>query len=230
MKIENSIALVTGANRGIGAAFVELLLQRGAAKVYAASRRGVAPGVPGAVPLVLDVTDPASVAAAAEQARDVTLLVNNAGIANAQNLVDGDVAKMRAEIDVNVFGTLDVTRAFAPGLGRVGGGGIINVLSAASWFTFPGSGSYAVSKAAQWSLTTGVRMELAGQGTQVLGAHVGMVDTDMSAAIDVEKSSPAEFVSAVLDALENGEIEVTTDDMSRRAKASVAEKPGVFVP
>lgn len=225
MRIENAVALVSGANRGIGKQFARELLERGAAKVYAGARDVTTISAAGVEPITLDVSDPASVTAAAERAGDVTLLVNNAGIAHAQDLLTGDLAKMRTEIETNVFGTLWMVRAFAPALRRGGGGAVVNVLSAASWFTFPGSGSYAVSKAAQWSLTTGLRMELAAQGTQVLGTHVGMVDTDMSAAVEMEKMAPAQFVRLTLDGLEHGEIEVVADEMSRQAKASVAHAP-----
>ncbi|MFG1642800.1 SDR family NAD(P)-dependent oxidoreductase [Amycolatopsis sp. NPDC049252] len=173
MKIENCVALVTGANRGIGEQFARELVERGASRVYAGARDAGAVSVPGVEAVALDITDPASVAAAASLARDVTLLVNNAGVARAQNLVVGDLGKIRDEVETNLFGTLSMIRAFAPILGRNGGGAVVNVLSAASWFTYPGSGSYAVSKAAAWSMTTGVRMELAHQGTQVVGAHVG---------------------------------------------------------
>ncbi len=226
MKIENAVALVTGANRGIGKQFVSALQARGAAKVYAGSRDVSRITTPGVVPLAVDVCDPASVAAAASAAPDVTLLINNAGIAHAQSLIDGDLDRMRAEIDTNLFGTLSVVRAFAPILSSNGGGAIVNVLSAASWFSFPGSGSYAVSKSAQWSLTNGIRLELEPHGTQVVGAHVGMVDTDMSAAVDMEKMDPAEFARITLDGLESGEVEIVADEMSRLAKAAVASTTG----
>lgn len=230
MRIESAVALVTGANRGIGERFARELLARGAAKVYAAARDVGRISVPGVEALALDITDPASVTAAATRAADVTRLVNNAGVAYAQDLVTGDLAKIRGEVETNVFGTLAMIRAFAPVLRRNGGGGVLNVLSAASWFTYPGSGSYAVSKAAEWSLTGGVRMELADQGTQVTGTPVGMVDTDVSAAFDVEKIDPAEFVRITLDGFERGEAEVVADDVSRRVKAAVASPPGAFVP
>ncbi|MBF8188689.1 SDR family oxidoreductase [Nonomuraea sp. K274] len=230
MELSGSIALVTGANRGIGREFARQLLDRGAAKVYATARDATKITVPGVEALSLDITDPDAVAAAAEKAGDVTLLVNNAGIANAEKAVTGDLSRMRAEMETNVFGTLSMIRAFAPVLARHGGGAIANVLSAASWFTYPGSSSYAMSKAAEWSLTNGVRMELQEQGTLVTGVHVGMVDTDMSASLDVEKISAADFVKIVLDELESGPVEIVADDLSRRAKASVAEEPSLFVP
>ncbi|MFI6937105.1 SDR family oxidoreductase [Streptomyces sp. NPDC050287] len=228
--MENTVALVTGTNRGIGQQFARLLLERGAKKVYATARNVERITVPGAVALPLDITDPQSVSAVAEQAQDVTLLVNNAGVAHAQDVVTGDLDKIRAEMETNVFGTLAMVRAFSPVLARNGGGAIVNILSAASWFTYPGSSSYAVSKAAQWSLTNGMRMELRAQGTTVTGVHVGMVDTDMTAALDVEKTDPAEFVRIVLDGLEEGRSEIVADDLSRRAKAALAHEPGLFAP
>lgn len=230
MKIENSVPLVTGANRGIGEQFARRLRERGASKVYAGARDATLVTVPGVEPISLDITDPESVAAAAVLADDVTLLVNNAGVAHAQNLVDGDLDRIRAEIETNVFGTLSMIRAFAPVLARNGGGAIVNVLSAASWFCYPGSSSYAVSKAAQWNVTNGVRMELDAQGTLVVGVHVGMVDTDLTAALDVQKMSPAEFVEIALDGLEDGQVEIIADDLSLRAKAALAGAPGLRVP
>lgn len=230
MKVEGAVALVTGANRGIGQAFARELLARGASKVYAAARDAGRVSVPGVEPVSLDVTDLESVAAAAALASDVSLLVNNAGISLAQELVTGDVARMRQEVETNVFGTLSMIRAFAPVLARNGGGAVVNILSAASWFTYPGSGSYAVSKAAAWSLTNGVRMELDPQGTLVTGVHVGMVDTDMSATVDMAKADPADFVRATLNGIQDGLVEIVTDDLSRRAKAALAGAPGLFAP
>jgi short-subunit dehydrogenase len=228
MIIKDAVALVTGANRGIGEQFVRLLLDRGAAKVYATARDASKIVVPGVEALPLDITDPEAVAAVAARAGDVTLLVNNAGVGYSQNAVTGDLALMRAEMETNAFGTLSMIRAFAPVLARGGGGAIVNVLSAASWFTYPGNSSYAMSKAAAWNLTNGVRQELREQGTLVTGAHVGLVDTDLTAGIDAEKMSAAEFVALVLDAVESGSEEVVADDLAGRAKMSVAAKPGLI--
>lgn len=164
MQIQGSIALVTGANRGLGRHFADQLLERGAAKVYAAARRPELVDLPGVEPLQLDITDPGSVAAAVRTAADATLLINNAGIANTADLLTGDLDLARAEMETNFWGTLTVIRAFAP---QLAGGAILNVLSALSWASFPGSGGYAASKAAEWSLTNGVRLELAAQQTQV---------------------------------------------------------------
>jgi NAD(P)-dependent dehydrogenase (short-subunit alcohol dehydrogenase family) len=228
MKIAGSVALVTGANRGLGARFAEELLRRGAAKVYATARNPASVTVEGVEVLALDLLDQDSIDAAAEVAQDVTLLVNNAGVSTHQNLVRADLAEVRREMDTNFFGTLAVTRAFADVLAAHGGGGIVNVLSALSFFSFPGATSYSASKAAEWSLTAGTRVELASQGTQVLGLHLGGADTDMMAGYDGPLLDPAEVVRAALDGLEAGQVEVLVDDWSRTAKAGVAAEPGAF--
>jgi NAD(P)-dependent dehydrogenase (short-subunit alcohol dehydrogenase family) len=228
MDIAGSVALVTGANRGLGARFAAGLLERGAAKVYAAARNPAAITVPGVEVLALDLLDQASIDAAAEVAQDVTLLVNNAGVSAGQNLVRGDLAEVRRELDTNFFGTLAVTRAFADVLAANGGGAIVNVLSALSFFSFPGATSYSASKAAEWSLTAGTRVELAGQGTQVVGLHLGGADTDMMAGYDGPLLDPADVVRAALDGLEAGQVEVLVDDWSRTAKAGVAAEPAAF--
>jgi NAD(P)-dependent dehydrogenase (short-subunit alcohol dehydrogenase family) len=228
MRISGSVALVTGANRGLGRHFARQLLERGAAKVYATARRPERVDVPGVEVLRLDVTDPASVAAAAQAAPDVTLLVNNAGVLTGANLVTGDLDKIRLEMDTHFYGTLAVVRAFAPILGGNGGGAILNVLSALSWFGYDGANAYAAAKAAAWNLTNGVRLELAGQGTSVTGLHLGAADTDMSAAYDGEKADPGRVVRAALDGVEAGRWEVLADDWSAYVKSSLAGDPSGF--
>ncbi|MGY2078972.1 SDR family oxidoreductase [Modestobacter sp. SYSU DS0657] len=228
MDITGSVALVTGANRGIGRHFARQLLERGAAKVYATSRRPELVDVPGAEVLRLDITDPESVAAAATAAGDVTLLVNNAGITTRANLVTGDLAEIRREMDTHYFGTLDVVRAFAPVLAANGGGAILNVLSALSWFSTDGANAYAAAKAAAWSLTNGVRLELTGQGTQVTGVVLGAADTDMMAGYTGPMSDPADVVRAALDGVQAGDWEVLVDDWSRHVKAALASDPREF--
>jgi NAD(P)-dependent dehydrogenase (short-subunit alcohol dehydrogenase family) len=225
MKINGATALVSGGNRGIGEQFVTALLDRGAAKVYAAARDPRKVTVPGAVPLRLDITDPDSVRAAAEQAGDVTLLVNNAGISTGASLLDGSRDDFRREFETHVLGTLEMVRAFAPVLARNGGGGVLNVLSVLSWATLPGSAAYSAAKSAQWSLTNAWRMVLAGQGTQVTGLHVGYVDTDLTAGIDAPKSAPADVVRIALDGFEAGLPEVLADALSETVKAALALPP-----
>ncbi|MBB3677671.1 SDR family oxidoreductase [Modestobacter versicolor] len=228
MDITGSVALVTGANRGLGRHFAQQLLERGAARVYATSRRPELVDVPGVEVLRVDVTDPASVAAAAAAAGDVTLLVNNAGITTGANLVTGDLADVRREMDTHFYGTLGVVRAFAPVLARNGGGGIVNVLSALSWFSTDGANAYAAAKAAAWSLTNGVRIELTGQGTQVTGVVLGAADTDMMAGYTGPMTDPADVVRVALDGVQAGDWEVLVDDWSRGVKASLAADPRAF--
>lgn len=229
MEIEGSVALVTGANRGLGRHIARELLARGA-KVYATARDPRSVELPGAVVLRLDVTDQASVDAAAEQAGDVTLLVNNAGLATFSNLVDGDLDAIRLEMDTHFFGTLRVTRAFAPVLAGNGGGAIANLLSVLSWITFLDATSYSAAKAAQWSLTNGVRLELAGQGTVVSGVHLGAADTDMMTRWDVPKLDPAFVATAVIDGIARGDLEILVDEAAKGAKAALAADVRVVYP
>ncbi|MFI5960258.1 SDR family oxidoreductase [Cryptosporangium sp. NPDC051539] len=228
MKISGSIALVTGANRGIGRQFAAQLVERGASKVYATARTPESIDVPGVETLRIDITDPASIAAAAAVADDVTLLVNNAGITTGTDLVSGDLDVIRRELDTNFYGTLHMVRAFAPALARNGGGAILNVLSALSWFAYPGAGAYAAAKAATWNLTNSVRLELAPKGTLVTGLHLGAADTDMMAGYDGPKVSPVDVVRAALDGIEAGKLEVVVDEWSRTVKTAVAHDPENF--
>lgn len=228
MKIENSIALVTGANRGLGRAFVTHLLERGASKVYATSRHAAALDLPNVVPLDLDITDPQQVQAAADRAPDVNLLINNAGISTWENLIDGDLDGIRREMDTHFYGTLNMVRAFAPVLGRNGGGAVVNMMSAVSWFAVNDNNAYHAAKAAEWALTNGIRLELAAQGTLVTGVHLGLADTDMAAAFDVEKLAPSVVTAGVLDGVEARSFEVLLDDWTRTVKASLAGDPAAF--
>ena len=228
MDIQDQVALVTGANRGIGRTFVEELLARGARKVYATARRPEAIDIPGVEVVRLDLTDPASVTAAAEIAQDVTLVVNNAGISTGAGLLTGDMTEIRREMDTHYFGTLGVIRAFAPVLAANGGGGIVNILSALSWFAAPGSGGYAAAKAAEWNMTNALRLELAGQGTLVQGVHLGAADPDIMAGYDGQKIDPRDVARAALDGVAAGEIEVVVDDWSRMVKDSLSADPKAF--
>lgn len=219
-------ALITGANRGLGRHFATELLARGAT-VWAAARDPRTIDVDGVRPLALDVTDPAAVAAAADLAGDVDLLVNNAGVSTGATLL-GDLDAVRAEMDVNFWGALSMARAFAPVLATHGGGAIVNVASALSWFAAPGAGAYAVSKAANWSMSNVLRLELAAQGTQVTSVHLGLADTDMARGIDAPKTDPLVVVRRVLDAVEAGDLEVVVDEWSAMVKASLAQDPREF--
>ncbi|GAA1848211.1 SDR family oxidoreductase [Myceligenerans crystallogenes] len=228
MKINDSVALVTGANRGLGRAFAQRLLDRGARKVYATARRAETVDLPGVEVLPLDITDPVSVAAAAEAAADVTLLVNNAGIATGTDLVTGPLDEVHRELDTNLHGHLNMIRAFAPPLAANGGGAIVNVLSAMSWFTSKGAGAYHLSKAAAWAMTNAVRVELAEQGTLVTAVHLGLADTDMAAGWSVAKLAPSDLADAVLDGVEADAAEVLADQWSRDVKARLSLKPEEF--
>jgi NAD(P)-dependent dehydrogenase (short-subunit alcohol dehydrogenase family) len=222
MEITGSVALVTGANRGLGRRFAQALLDRGAAKVYAAARNPESIDLPGVIALPLDITDPTSVAAAAAAAGDVTLLINNAGSSTHANLLDSDVADIRLEMDTHFFGTLSVTRAFAPILATNGGGAILNVLSVLSWLTVPAAGGYAAAKSAEWSLTNAVREQVAPAGTLVTALHVGYMDTDMAGHVDGPKLDPAAVANQALDGVEAGDFEVLADDLSRNIKTALA--------
>ncbi|MER6684000.1 SDR family oxidoreductase [Streptomyces olivaceoviridis] len=218
--LENAVVLVTGGGRGLGRALVEEVLARGAAKVYATARDPRSVTNPDVVPLVLEVTDPASVAAAAEQAKDVTILVNNAGVSVQASFLTSPVEDIRREFETNFYGPLQVTRAFVPIIEANGGGHVLNVHSVLSWIGV--AGSYSASKAALWSQTNSLRLELKPRGIGVTGLHVGYVDTDMAADVDAPKSSPKDVAALAIGGVESGAYEVLADDLSRRVKASLA--------
>ena len=223
--IEGTTALVTGANRGLGMAFVQALLDRGAAKVYAGARNPGTVDVTDArvVPVQLDITNFDDIAAAARDCTDVSLLVNNAGAMLLRPFLSTpDMSAARTEMETNYFGTLAMARAFAPVLGAAGGGGLVNVLSVASWLASPFNASYCASKSAEWALTNALRVEMRAQGTLVVGVHAGFIDTDMAATVDDPKISPQEVAGQTLDAIEKGRPEVLTDEWTRHVKNSVA--------
>ena len=230
MKITNQVALVTGANRGIGKQFVLELLERGATKVYATARRPETLDFADSrvIPLQLDLLDNESIVAAAATATDVTLLVNNAGISTGAHLVTGDLAEIHREMDTHFYGTLGMIREFAPVLAHNGGGAIVNVLSALSWFAAPGAGAYAAAKSAEWNMTNGVRLELAAQGTFVQGVLLGAAATEIMADYDGPKIDPRDVGRAALDGLASGSIEVIVDDWTAMVKASLAGDPAAF--
>ncbi|SNT42973.1 Short-chain dehydrogenase [Streptosporangium subroseum] len=222
MQINGAVALVSGGNRGLGEQFVQALLDRGVSKVYAAARNPDTITTPGVVRVALDVTDPASVRAAADLAQDVTLLINNAGSSTGAGLPDGDVDDFRLEMETHFFGTLAMSRAFAPALARNGGGAVLNVLSVLSWLAFPGAVAYTSAKSAAWSLTNALRVQLAEQKTLVTGLYVGYMDTDMAAHIDGPKSNPATVAHAALDGVEAGRYEVLADETTVNVRAALS--------
>lgn len=230
MNIENAVVLVTGANRGIGRAFVEEALQRGARKVYAAMRTPAAWADPRVAVLPLDVTDPAQVAALAEAAPDTTLLVNNAGIARLGGfLADGDERLLAEHLETNLFGILRTTRALAPVLARNGGGAILNVLSVVSWFNGGRLGSYGVSKSAAWGLTNGLREEMRDQKTLVSALHMGFVDTDLTKGFDLPKITPELVVQTALAGVAAGREEIIVDEVTRRVHAGLTAEPPYYL-
>src|ERR1700740_3524607 len=208
MKIDGSVALVTGANRGLGRAYARELVRRGAARVYGAARQPAQVTEPGVTPVALDITDPERVAGVAAECGDVSLLVNNAGVLKASTFIGApSLDAARAEMETNYFGTLRMCRAFAPALAARGGGAIVNMLSVTSFYTNPFDASYGASKAAEWSLTNGVRLELHHQGTLVVAVHASFIDTDMAALTNAPKDSPESVAQQVSDAVEAGQIE-----------------------
>ncbi|WP_441459839.1 SDR family oxidoreductase [Burkholderia thailandensis] len=230
MKPDDAVVLVTGANRGLGRAFVEGLKAAGAKRIYAAARDPARVATPGVQPVRLDVTRADDVAAAARDLRDVNLLVNNAGIYRTGSLVaDADGGGLQAQLDTNFFGLLAMARAFAPVLRDNGGGAIVNVLSLLSWLGVPNAGAYGISKAAAWAATNAIRNELREQRTRVLALHSAYIDTDMVAsARGVPKNRPEDVVRQTLDALAAGRDEVLVDDLTRAVKAGLSADPAVY--
>jgi NAD(P)-dependent dehydrogenase (short-subunit alcohol dehydrogenase family) len=226
MRLRGSVALVTGSDGGLGRRLTEQLLQRGAAKVYAADRVHQPEATPGAVPLHVDITDPVSVVAAVAAARDVTLLVNNAGIYSDTSLLDGSLADIRALMECHFFGTLSVTRAFAPYLIANAPGAMLNVVSAVSWFHPSAMGAYASAKTALWAQTNACREELGSKGVCVTALHVGFMDTPMVADIDAPKADPSLVAAAALDGVESGAVEVLADERARSAKEALSRDRG----
>lgn len=224
MDISGSVALVTGANRGLGRAFARALMDRGAAKVYAAARNPASIEDKDLTPLRLDVTDPAQAAEAAAMAGDVNILINNAGITGDNlTLLDGDFDAARKALEVNLFGTWSVSRAFAPVLARNGGGALVNMVSVAAWGPRPQFPGYAASKAAEWSLTNSLREGLREQGTLVVAVYAGFVDTDLAAGFDAPKLRPEDVAEQTMQGLEQNQAEVLADQKSRDTKAALSQ-------
>lgn len=216
MKTQRSIALVTGASRGLGRALVLALVQAGAAKVYAAARDpGTVSGLgPQVVPIALDVTRPDQVAEVARRAGDVGLLINNAGVALGRPVLEASAADLERELATNVLGTLSVVRAFVPVLERAADATIVNVLSLASLASVPSMAGYSASKAASYSLTQALRASLAPRGIAVLAALPGPIDTDMARGITLPKASPASVAEAILSGAARGDAEIFPDPLA----------------
>ena len=221
MEITGKTALVTGANRGLGRHLARELRDRGAT-VYAAARNPASVDLDGVRPIALDVTDPASVAAAAAAIGDVAILVNNAGSSTGASLLTGDLADVRLELDTHFFGTLAVIRAFAPQLAAQQHSAVLNILSVLSWVNFPNSGAYCAAKSAEWSLTNGLRQELAPQGTRVSALHVGYMDTDMARHVTSAKSNPADIAKLAVDGIAAGDAEIIADEISKQVLAGLS--------
>ncbi|MBB4983969.1 MULTISPECIES: SDR family oxidoreductase [Streptomyces] len=218
--VAGKVVVVTGGRRGLGAALVDEVLARGAAKVYSTARSAYADERPRVVPVALEVRSAESVAALAELAADAEIVFNNAGVLHPAPLLTGDFAQVAETFDVNVFGPLRVARAFAPVLAANGGGALVNMHSVLSWLA--GSGAYGASKAAAWSLTNSLRLELAPQHTHVVGVHAGFIDTDMVAAIERTKAKPADVAARIVDGLEAGDTEVLADEVSVAVKSALS--------
>jgi NAD(P)-dependent dehydrogenase (short-subunit alcohol dehydrogenase family) len=224
-QLADQTVVVTGANRGLGREFVSQLLERGVTKVYAAARdpQTIDATDPRVVPLQLDVTDPKSVARAAELTDAVSVLVNNAGFLAGAPVVGEDTSGLRRELEVNLFGPLAVTSAFAGSVVERSGA-VVNVASVLSWLAL--GGSYSVSKAALWSATDSMRLQLGQHGVQVVGVYMGYVDTDMAAGVEAAKTSPKDIVRQVLDGIEAGASEILADDMARVVRSSLNQPVG----
>jgi len=220
VNVKGSTVVVTGGQRGLGKAIVDELLRRGAAKVYATARAPKPSDDSRVVSVELDVTKPDSVAAFAVTASDAEIVVNNAGVLGALTLLGSDIEEVRTVFETNYFGALRVAKAFAPILAHNGGGALVDIHSVLSWL--PGFGGYGDSKAALWSATNSLRLELAGQGTVVTGVHLSYTETDMTSGFDVPKNDARQVARDIVDGIERGDTEVLTDDHSREAKAALS--------
>lgn len=230
MQLQDATLLITGANRGLGLAFARAALERGARKVYAAARNPEQVTLPGVIPVRLDVTQEEDLREAARRCGDVTLVINNAGIAGMNRLLDDDgTAALRRHLETNVLGMLGVSRHFAPILKQNGGGALLNVLSILSFANAPALSAYSVSKTAAWGITNALRNELTPQQTQVLALHVGLMDTDMSRGFDVPKLAPELVVARSFDALEAGASEVFADELSLQLKQGFARADAPYL-
>lgn len=231
MKIKDTVALVTGANRGLGAAFARALLSAGARKVYAAARDPLTVTQPGVIPVRLDVTRPEEVEALARELGDVNLVVNNAGIGGSGSiLAPTAIETLRSQFETNAVGPLRLTQAFAPILATHDSSAVINVISALSWVTLTGvTGSYSASKAAAWALSNAMRQELKAQRTEVLSLHVAFMDTDMARGVPGDKASPDDIAQMTLAALEDGQSEILADEVTQSVHAGLTANPPMYL-
>jgi len=232
MNIKGSVALVTGANRGLGAAFVRALLTAGASKVYAAARDPLSITIEsGVVPVRLDVTSPDEAEELVRKLGDVNLLINNAGIGGSGAILSSSsIDLLRDQFETNAVGPLRVTQAFAPILATHNSSAVINVISALSWATLPGvTGSYSASKAAAWALSNAMRQELKAQGTEVLSLHVAFMDTDMARGLAGNKTSPDVIAQMTIAALERGESELLADEITQNVHAGLTAEIPVYL-
>ena len=230
MQLDGQTALVTGANRGFGRYLARQLRDRGAT-VYAGARNPAAVDLDGVTPIAIDITDPASVAEAADSIGNASIVINNAGVSTGASLLTGNLDDARLEMDTHFFGTLSVCRAFAPQLGQHDQSAVLNVLSALSWNSFPAVGAYCAAKSAAWSLTNSLRLELAGQGTRVAALHVAHMDTGMASDADVpKKADPADIARIALDGIAEGSYEIIADDTTREVMAGLAAGVSALYP
>lgn len=231
MKTQDSVVFISGASRGLGLAFAHEALERGAKKVYAGVRSPTEAKTPGIVQVKLDVTDPASIAAAVTQCGDTTVLVNNAGIARftSSTLDPATIDIAREVFETNYYGMILVSQAFAPILAKNGGGAVINVLSEATWYARPMLAAYSASKSAAWSFTNALRIDLRHQKTLVLGLHVSFIDTDMTKGFEMKKINPRQVAEAALTGIEDNKEEVLVDDFTREVKRSLGNEQPMYL-
>ena len=231
MITQGAVVFITGANRGLGLAFAQECVRRGAKKVYAGVRTPNGSDAPGIEQVAIDVTDPASITAAATKCADTTLLINNAGIGRMHSSVlDPAMIEVTREVfETNYYGTIRVSQAFAPVLARNGGGAIVNVLSDAVWHARPFLAGYSASKSAEWSFTNALRIDLKKQKTLVVGLHVAFIDTDLTKGFEMKKLSPRDVAQAALDGAEAGKEEVLVDDFTRQVKRSFCDEPSMYL-
>lgn len=226
MKLQDATALVTGANRGIGRALVDALVAGDVKKVYATARdvdqlASLTAAYPEqVVPLQLDVTDGANVAALAGQAEDVTLLINNAGSLAYGDILDVPTAAIADQLDTNFYGPLEMARAFVPVIERNGGGAVVNVLTLLSMVSAPGMAAYNVSKAAAWSMTQSLRASVEDKNIAVIGVFPGAVDTDMLAGVEMTKTSPVDVARAIVAGIQANLEDIFPDPMSTQVYAA----------